>query len=103
VCGAVNSNRVTYCHRCLKRKPAKRKPRHMAALEITYEQYVELNGGEHCAICGRGPGSRRLDRDHDHLTGKPRGLLCHRDNRQLPSWVTPDWLRAAAAYLEERS
>jgi hypothetical protein len=37
-CGAFSSNRVTYCHRCLKRKPAKRKPRHMAALEFTYEQ-----------------------------------------------------------------
>jgi hypothetical protein len=75
----------------------------MAALELTYEQYVELNGGEHCAICKRGRGSRRLDRDHDHKTGRPRGLLCARCNRGLPNWITPEWLLAAAAYLKERS
>jgi hypothetical protein len=75
----------------------------MAALKLTYEQYVELNGGEHCAICKRGRGSRRLDRDHDHRTGKPRGLLCPRCNRALPTWITPNWLRLAAGYLEERS
>jgi hypothetical protein len=75
----------------------------MAALEFTYEQYVELNGGEHCAICKRGRGSRRLDRDHCHDTGRPRGLLCHRCNRTLVRWLTPDWLRLAADYLEERS
>ena len=29
-----------------------------------------------------------------------RGLLCHRCNRALAGWITPDWLRAAAEYLE---
>jgi hypothetical protein len=27
--------------------------------------------------------------------------LCHRDNRLLASWVTPEWLEAAAAYLRK--
>jgi hypothetical protein len=77
----------------------------MAALELPYEHYLELAGAELCGICGRGPQRRRLDRDHDHKTGKPRGLLCHRCNRALPSWVTVEWLEAAAVYLrrvEER-
>ena len=56
--------------------------------------------GERCGICGKGPSAtRRLDRDHDHKTGQPRGLLDHRCNRALPSWATPEWLEAAAAYL----
>jgi hypothetical protein len=25
----------------------------MAALDLTYEHYVEINGGEHCGICGK--------------------------------------------------
>ena len=71
----------------------------MTALTLTYEEYIELNGGEHCSICGKLPTTRRLDRDHDHKTGLPRGLLCHRCNRQLPSWMTEEWLLSAADYL----
>lgn len=72
----------------------------MAALDLTYEDYVELNGGEQCGICGRPPSpGRRLDRDHDHVTGKPRGLLCHQDNRLLSWRITVPWLRAAIEYL----
>ena len=74
----------------------------MAALDLEYAGYVQLNGGDRCAIClrERGPSARRLDRDHDHRTGTPRGLLCHRCNRTLPAWITSEWLRAAAAYLD---
>jgi len=72
----------------------------MAALETSYEDFIVLNGGEHCGICGRGPSARRrLDRDHDHTTGEPRGLLCARCNRALPSWITWKWLGQAADYL----
>lgn len=75
----------------------------MAALTLTYDEFIALNGGEFCAICGRtrSPGAKRLDRDHDHHTGKPRGLLCNWCNRALPSRMTPEWLRAAADYLEK--
>jgi hypothetical protein len=103
VCGTHNLPRTRKCSGCGKPRPPKRRAGHYAALELTYEQYAELNGGEHCAICKRGPGSRRLDRDHDHRSGKPRGLLCARCNRALPAWMTPDWLLAAAAYLKERA
>src|SRR4051812_18537167 len=100
-CGHLNGGRKRLCEACGKPRPARKRPAHMAALEIPYEAYVELNGGEHCGICGkpRSP-ERRLDRDHDHRTGTPRGLLCWACNRQLRSWATVDWLRAATAYLE---
>lgn len=67
---------------------------------MPYERWVELFG-ELCGICGRKPSTkRRLDRDHDHATGEPRGLLCARCNRALPSWMTAKWLRLAVIYLE---
>jgi hypothetical protein len=71
----------------------------MVALDESYESYIALNGGEFCFICMKKPMGRKLDRDHDHSTGKPRGLLCHRCNRMLPSWITPEWLDQAAVYL----
>ena len=100
-CKTVNPRVKRNCAACGKPRPATSQPAHMTALELTYDQYVELNGGDHCAICRRDrTPARRLDRDHDHATGQPRGLLCHRCNRALPSWVTPEWLRTAAAYLD---
>lgn len=101
MCGAVNLNAKRKCVRCGTAKPARRQPTHMRALAIGYDEYVLLNGGERCGICLRVSGpNRKLDRDHDHRTGAARGLLCSRCNRALPAWITPEWLRAAAAYLE---
>lgn len=99
-CRAVNPNIKRKCQRCGKTRPARKRPAHMSALAASYEEFVTLNGGEHCAICGRAPSAaRRLDRDHCHATGRPRGLLCARCNRALPGWVTVDWLEKAATYL----
>jgi hypothetical protein len=99
-CLHVNPSRKRKCEECGAPKPAPRRPKHMVALAVTYDDYVTLNGGERCAICLRErSAARRFDRDHDHRTGRPRGLLCPRCNRALPAWVTPEWLEAAAAYL----
>lgn len=101
VCRHVNSNRKQLCERCGGRRAKRRRPKHLVALELSYQDFIELNGGEFCAICGRDPSSlRRLDRDHDHRTGEPRGLLCWACNSQLRGWMTADWLRKAAAYLD---
>jgi hypothetical protein len=100
-CGHVNPRRKQLCQACGKRRPATKRPAHMAALALDYAGFVELNGSDTCGICGRAPTARRkLDRDHCHRTGRARGLLCARCNRALPSWVTVDWLRAAAGYLQ---
>lgn len=48
-----------------------------------YERMLGENDGG-CHICGRKPeGTRALDIDHDHKTGKVRGLLCSNHNRAL--------------------
>lgn len=65
---------------------------------MDYDALLEFQGGV-CAICGAEPKSRRLDRDHDHKLMVVRGLLCVRCNRNVPDWVTPEWLEACAAYL----
>jgi|SRR5215469_9672883 len=79
----------------------KRKPRRARELGVTEEEYERLlkeqDGG--CAICGNPPKSRRLHVDHNHRTGKVRGLLCFRCNRQLPYYVTTEWLRSAHWYV----
>jgi len=50
---------------------------------ITVEDFNTLNGaqGGACAICGKiPPNGRSLHIDHNHSTGKVRGLLCFRCN-----------------------
>jgi len=71
------------------------------ARQLTAGEYAALLEGQkgRCAICGAPPKTRRLDHDHDHRTGKTRGLLCHRCNRTLAPWVTPAWLASAYDYL----
>lgn len=59
--------------------------------------------GPGCELCGNTPKKRGLDQDHDHVTGLTRGWLCFRCNKFLHGWMTPEWLRKAATYLEERS
>lgn len=66
-----------------------------------YPELLKLQGGV-CALCGRPPKLRKLDLDHDHKSMKIRGLLCHRCNRNLPSWVTPQWLENAIIYITTR-
>lgn len=100
-CGAKNPARLRNCPVCGKAKPARKVPAHMSALDLPYEWYVVLNGGEHCGICFRKPSpTRRLDRDHEHRAdGKPRGLLCFACNRQLRTWQSIEWMEAAIEYL----
>lgn len=50
-----------------------------------YERRVSLQSGK-CAICNRVPTTgrgKRLQIDHDHTTGRFRGLLCHKCNTAL--------------------
>lgn len=47
-----------------------------------YDRMLEEQGGG-CYICGKKPEKRALDIDHDHKTGKVRGLLCSNHNRGI--------------------
>ena len=73
-----------------------------------YERLLAAQGGV-CAICGRGETRRHqvgklmgLSVDHDHRTGRVRGILCSTCNLTLGKFEDdPARFRAAAAYLEE--
>ena len=68
-----------------------------------YEYLLEFqDSGGCCAICGKPPreGGRRLAIDSDHKTESLRGLLCGNCNRRLKFYLTVEWLRDAANYLE---
>lgn len=100
VCGTLNLATKKKCHLCGKLRPKRKQPAHAMCLDFPYEWWAEAYG-ERCGICGAAPSAtRRLDRDHDHKTGQPRGLLCHLCNRTLGNRVTLEWMRAAVAYLE---
>jgi hypothetical protein len=75
--------------------------RHGADIDIgLYDQMVAEQDGR-CLICGAKPGRIALAVDHDHETGRVRGLLCRSCNQGLGHFRDdPDLLRSAAAYLE---
>lgn len=67
---------------------------------ITLADYVAMlraQGGG-CAICGQKPTRRNLAVDHDHATGKVRGLLCAPCNTGLGT-LESDFPAKAADYL----
>lgn len=64
---------------------------------MTYGQAVERFGNA-CNLCGSV--ERRLNIDHDHITGRVRGLLCSAHNTGIGLLGdTVDGLTAALAYL----
>lgn len=69
----------------------------LAELEAVYDA---SNGV--CAICGREElHGRKLSLDHDHATGKLRGLLCRSCNTAIGMLRDdPNVVRSAMAYLE---
>ena len=66
-----------------------------------YERMLKAQGGR-CAICRQPPNPKiSFHIDHDHQTGKVRGLLCFTCNNGLGQLQdSPVLLRKAAAYVE---
>lgn len=88
----------------------KRNGRLKAAFGITLEDYDRMLASQNgcCAICGiaemhvNHPRARRnFYVDHDHKTGKVRGLLCQNCNFGIGHFRdSSELLRTAAAYLD---
>jgi len=74
---------------------------------ITLDQYNSMGDAQNwvCKICGQKQSehpSKALCLDHDHATGKVRGLLCFACNRGLGGFRdNPEWLMNACKYLAE--
>jgi len=68
-----------------------------------YDRMLKAQGGA-CAICRVvKPAKNRLSVDHDHATGKVRGLLCVPCNRALGYFENIEWLPKAQTYLQMHS
>ena len=81
---------VEYQKQWAKRNPdkyrEKNRRRNLSQFGITTEDYAELlnSQGDVCAICRKTcKTGRRLAVDHNHKTGKVRGLLCNNCNQGL--------------------
>ena len=102
-----NPERVNASQRARRAKPeAKRRERAghlMRKYGISLDQYdamLEAQGGG-CFICRRPPREDiSLHVDHDHATGKVRGILCFCRNNALADFQEdPALLRKAASYV----
>lgn len=81
--------------------PDKRRNKTLRAYGLTEETYNEMfdSQGGKCLICGD---ALTLVVDHDHVTGKVRGLLCNQCNVGLGSFKDRlDLLRNAVLYLQK--
>lgn len=103
----TSSRRCERCGNVTKPPPrqTKAKPKEL------YPVFVRVNGeihgcGEECGACGKLPSEgRKNDRDHDHNTGLPRGLLCpgHSGcNIMLAKWIDSKTAFAIAAAKRDK-
>ena len=112
--GPAAYGRCSKCRRCKlnkvkeyqRKNPLVTLAHRLRRFGLTVPHYDELNLQQEgkCAICAQPFSSsraRRLSVDHDHKTGKVRGLLCFNCNTGLGKLQdSADILRRAAAYLE---
>ena len=103
----ANPERVNAYHRERRTRPevkARERAGHLkrkfGITPETYNEMLEAQGGV-CAICGRPPRDNiSLHVDHEHGTGRVRGLLCFRCNNALGDFDDdPVLLRQAIEYL----
>ena len=97
-CDRASSNRTGAALRHSRRRNWK--SRGIKITDVQYEQMVRGQASM-CMICQSQISS--LCVDHDHITGKIRGLLCSHCNMGLGNFSdNPIFLRSAIKYLTER-
>lgn len=96
----------SYCPECKAQQgnrwqPAYAARRRAARYGLTVDELNELLALGACEVCGAD--DIQLCIDHDHETGKVRGLLCDLCNKALgQARDDADILRGLADYIEER-
>lgn len=95
-----------YSKKWVKNNPDQRKVytrnSRIRAYGISPERYREMleEQGNRCAIC-RGENKRLMAIDHDHKTGKVRGLLCDSCNLSLGHIEIDGFLEKALKYIAQ--
>lgn len=105
--------RHSWCSQCAnayykeRRPPATPEKRHRWNLSrrygLTLAQFNAMRKAQSnlCAICETPMSKPKVD--HDHITGKVRGLLCHRCNLLLSGLEDETFRQRAMAYLTSSS
>lgn len=89
-----------FCIKCVKLRARRHQLQQYNTTPEEVDQLFKAQNGK-CAICDK---NRARDVDHDHETGRIRGLLCNQHNQGLGLFGdNPELLRAAADYLERTS
>jgi hypothetical protein len=88
------------------RYPAQKREQHLRyRYNLSVEQYQQMFEKQKglCAICGihQSELKRPLSIDHNHITGKIRGLLCIPCNNQLATLENKEYCTKASLYLQE--
>lgn len=105
-CGTrlARNRRRCDCGRKLRKSRAKERVRPVddyASVYIPLARDAHGVTDESCCICGRPkPQEKRHDREHDHKTGQPRGIVCFRCNKELLRHADLEQARQVVAYLE---
>ena len=97
--GGKRQGYQSYCKRCVynyqlekvvlngtRKYPGRRKYNLITRYKITESDYDKMLNEQNgvCAICGKAPDeNKHLYVDHNHVTGKVRGLLCNSCNYKL--------------------
>lgn len=70
---------------------------------LSPEKYEEMvcSQEQKCAICGNTSEGESLHVDHNHHTGKIRGLLCRSCNTKLVAIEDREFLQSALRYLDK--
>lgn len=106
-CGQRNQRTTQKCA-CGRKRPKKRVAAHARTLrDDSYTAYTQAAAAIHgvtdesCCVCGRPRHeAMRHHREHDHVTGLPRGLACFQCNQLMPRLLTVERARLIVAYLE---
>lgn len=106
-CGKPRYWRYKLCRGCrnanVRLSPHEKRRAHLKhRYGITVEQYDEMLAaqGGHCALCPWEPSDGKvLAVDHDHETGRVRGLLCRGCNLALATFERVGWPEAAEEYV----
>jgi hypothetical protein len=97
------------CKECLPDCRANQRYSHFKLTEPDFLNMLTSQGGK-CAICRRGLVRNKTKKapdfaciDHDHSTGKVRGLLCPGCNMKLGHMENIEWVTKAREYLKLHS
>jgi hypothetical protein len=101
--GAQTSARRTYLRHHMNIRERQVDSRLMSRYGISLQTYNEMLNSQNgkCYLCDNTEGDKRLHVDHNHETGKVRGILCSPCNTKLGVIENKEWMEKAINYLQE--